>query len=172
MTRISFPTGQVCAFHALRSCRTLIDLSGQMSVASAARRPSPARGQKCSALHSRRESDVVDDDADDGALPLQAERVPLLFQAPGFPTTRRRGNSKFELRIAALTRSRASETAASGMPTIVKCGRPFATSASTVTIALSSPHRAHAETRATERAACGGATTVAIRRSVGGRRQR
>src|SRR4051812_10823956 len=53
--------------------------------------------------------------------------------------TRLRGNSKPELRIAARTRSRASRTARSPSPTIVKFGKPVRTSTSTVTRRLSTP---------------------------------
>src|SRR4051812_43171079 len=49
------------------------------------------------------------------------------------------GNAKPELRIAARTRSRASRTARSPRPTIVKLGRPVRTSTSTVTRRLSTP---------------------------------
>ncbi len=53
--------------------------------------------------------------------------------------TRRCGNLKPALRIAGLTRSRASWIARSVRPTIVKPGRPLAMSASTVTGTPASP---------------------------------
>ena len=58
------------------------------------------------------------------------------------------GNSKPELVIAERTRSRASRTALSASPTIVKAGRPTRMSASTQTRRKSTPSRAKAVTRA------------------------
>src|SRR3954447_19815913 len=58
------------------------------------------------------------------------------------------GNSKPELVIAERTRSRASRTALSARPTIVKAGRPMRMSASTQTRRLSTPSSANAVTRA------------------------
>src|SRR5580700_3813718 len=61
--------------------------------------------------------------------------VPSLGNSAGarLTVTRRCGNLKPALRIAGLTRSRASWIARSVRPTIVKAGRPLAMSASTVT---------------------------------------
>jgi len=56
-------------------------------------------------------------------------------------TIRRSGNSKPQLTRAARTRSRASRTAASGSPTIVKFGRPRWTSTSTRTGRAEMPSR-------------------------------
>src|SRR5438445_348273 len=67
--------------------------------------------------------------------------------------------------MAARTRSRASCTAASGRPTTTNAGRPLATSTSTVTSAVSSPQRAHAVTRATERAVSGRSAAVIVMRA-------
>src|SRR5688572_30398694 len=62
------------------------------------------------------------------------------------------GNSKPELRIALLTRSRLSRTLVSGRPTIVNDGRPNDTSTSTLTAQASTPNsaavRKHASTPA------------------------
>ena len=95
--------------------------------------------------------------------------MPSFFRSAGarFATTRRSGNSYPELRTAARTRSRASDTAASDNPTIEKAGSPFATSTSTVTSAASSPQSAHDAMRAT----VGGAAS-AIPRTVGAPRAR
>ena len=70
---------------------------------------------------------------------------------------RRCGNSKPELRIAARTRSRASRTAVSASPTIVKAGRPARTSTSTATRRGSTPSMAKVVTRASTAATLGGA---------------
>src|SRR3954447_25807290 len=58
------------------------------------------------------------------------------------------GKPKPELVIAERTRSRASRTALSARPTIVKAGRPMRMSASTQTRRLSTPSSAKAMTRA------------------------
>ena len=70
--------------------------------------------------------------------------APSLRRSAGarFTVTRRSGNSKPALRIAARTRSRASWIAVSGRPTIVRCGSPLETSTSTVTSAVSRPQSA------------------------------
>ena len=61
---------------------------------------------------------------------------------------RRCGNSKPEFLMAARTRSRASCTAVSGSPTMVKAGRPGAMSTSTSTMDPSNPTTAQLRTRA------------------------
>ena len=62
--------------------------------------------------------------------------------------TRLSGNSKPELRIATRTRSRASRTARSPNPTMVKFGRPARTSISTATRRGSRPSMVKVVTRA------------------------
>ena len=76
--------------------------------------------------------------------------MPFFFRSAGARETvmRRCGNSKPELRMAALTRSRASCTAVSGKPTIVKAGRPGAMSTSTSTMEPSNPTTAQLRVRA------------------------
>ena len=75
---------------------------------------------------------------------------PALRRAAGARLTVRRfsGNSKPEFSTAARTRSRASRTARSASPTIVKLGRPARRSTSTVTRRGSSPSIAKVVTRA------------------------
>ena len=69
--------------------------------------------------------------------------APVLRNSAGarFTVIRRGGQVKPVFRIAPRTRSRASDSAASGRPTIVSPGRPGATSTSTLTSRPSSPTR-------------------------------
>jgi hypothetical protein len=68
-----------------------------------------------------------------------------------FTVIRSDGNGNPALRIAVRTRSRLSRTAESGSPTVVKAGRPGATSTSTRTSAASTPTRAADKIRASTR---------------------
>src|ERR1039458_5332599 len=74
----------------------------------------------------------------------KSNAAPALRTSAGarLTTIRWAGNSKPELRMALLTRSRLSRTLASGRPTIVKPGKPNDTSTSTWTGQASTPKRA------------------------------
>ncbi len=85
--------------------------------------------------------------------------------------TRRAGNSKPELRIAAWTRSRASRTARSPRPTIVNVGSPARRSTSTVTRRGSMPAMAKVVTRASTVATLGRGSLRRNRASVPDLRQ-
>ncbi len=79
-------------------------------------------------------------------------------------TMRRSGNSKPQLTIAARTRSRASRTAASGNPTMVKFGSPRWTSTSTRTGRAAMPSRVKVRAVASTEVTLGGLDSRVARR--------